>query len=251
MLLKGGRSEAKDGVAAMDRPKIFNVGFHKTGTSSMHAAFEILGLRSQHGIAINKPKPKAAQISLPLDNRKVMEIAVPRMMQADAFSDFPYPMLYRELDKQFPGSKFILTTREPGAWIKSVQRHYQFQSRKPDGVLEWIYGVPTVVGHDHRLLQIYHAHNAAVRTYFKDRPNDFLEVSIESLDFKPLCEFLNLPNPEQPFPVRNRGEDKEKNKRQKRAFLSRARVKIRKLVSKFYHTARQKSGFNGSRRTEN
>ena len=217
----------------MDRQKIFNVGLHKTGTTSIHTALEILGFRSEHGIPINKPKQKATQISLPLDNQKVMEIVIPRVMQADAFSDFPYPMLYRELDERFPGSKFILTTRDRGAWIKSVQRH--FQHRQPNGLFEWIYGVPTVVGHDQRFLEVYDAHNAAVRTYFKDRPNDFLEVSIESLaDFKPLCEFLNLPDPEQPFPVRNRGEDKERKKRQKRAVLSRARAKIRKLVSKVF-----------------
>ncbi len=124
----------------MDRQKIFNVGLHKTGTTSIHTALEILGFRSEHGIPINKPKQKATQISLPLDNQKVMEVVIPRVMQADAFSDFPYPMLYRELDERFPGSKFILTTRERGAWIKSVQRH--FQHRQPNGLFEWIYGVP-------------------------------------------------------------------------------------------------------------
>ena len=226
----------------MDRQKIFNVGFHKTGTTSVHTALEILGFRSEHGIPINKPKAKATQIPLPLTNQKVMEVVIPRVREADAFGDFPYPMLYRELDEAFPGSKFILTTRDAGAWIKSVQRH--FSPRIPNGLFEWIYGVPTVVGHDQKFLDVYNSHNAAVREYFRDRPNDFLEVSIESLtDFKPLCEFLGLPSPEQAFPVRNRGEDKERKRRRKR--FSKARGIIRGLVGKIYRPYRTEK--NGSK----
>ena len=204
----------------------------------MHAAFEILGYRSEHGMKINKRK--GIQISLPLDNEKVMEVVAPIVMQADAFSDFPYPMLYRELDKNFPGSKFILTTRETQAWINSVHRH--FLHRAPDGLFEWIYGVPTVRDNRSRFIEVYETHNAAVRKYFENRPHDFLELSIELLkDFQPICEFLNLPCSEEPFPIKNRGKYRGLRRRFKPVrdgwkHVWKAPAKIRKLVFGTFRT---------------
>ena len=39
-----------------------------------------------------------------------------------AASDMPIPLLYKKLDKAYPGSKFILTIRDEEKWLKSVER---------------------------------------------------------------------------------------------------------------------------------
>lgn len=189
----------------MQRQKIFCIGFHKTGTKSLHAAFKLLGMRSEHGIRINKPK--GILIEPPLDNSKMLDVALPRVAQSDVFSDIPWPLLYRELDELFPGSKFILTTRDPKAWISSVERH--FSNRSPNGVMEWIYGVPEISQHLDRCLEVFNSHNSAVREHFKNRPSDFMEIGIENLtSFDPLCRFLQIDGPGVPFPFEGRQQDR-------------------------------------------
>ncbi len=46
--------------------------------------------------------------------------------QYDAFQDNPWPMLYRELDRTFAGSKFILTVRPVDKRIKSVVSAFNY-----------------------------------------------------------------------------------------------------------------------------
>ena len=96
------------------RPKVFCVGFHKTGTKSLGAALATLGYR------VAGPRgtldPQIATNALPLALRLAGDF--------DAFQDNPWPILFKELDAAFPGSRFILTLREPAAWIASVVRHF-------------------------------------------------------------------------------------------------------------------------------
>ena len=42
---------------------------------------------------------------------KVHDMAYAMVDRFDAFEDNPWPVLYKELDARFPGSKFILTRR--------------------------------------------------------------------------------------------------------------------------------------------
>ena len=56
----------------------------------------------------------------------------------DAFQDNPWPILYKELDRQFPDSKFILTLRPSDEWIRSVVSVF---GDEETAVREWIYGV--------------------------------------------------------------------------------------------------------------
>ncbi len=85
------------------KTKVFVVGFHKTGTSSLATALTILGY-----------KVCGAQnhLSRPLINGN-LEPFVELAKKYDAFEDDPWPILYKEMDKHFPGSKFILTYRDP------------------------------------------------------------------------------------------------------------------------------------------
>ncbi len=72
--------------------KVFCIGFNKTGTSSMHRLFTELGLRSFHGYYSHIP------------------VTDPLYREFDCFSDGDQHD-YALLDRTFPGSRFIITTR--------------------------------------------------------------------------------------------------------------------------------------------
>jgi hypothetical protein len=190
------------------RPKVFGVGFQKTGTSSLDDAFRILGYRADKGVFINTPDKRSIHIPPPLTNANVLARVLPLAYNHDAFSDNPWPLLFREMDARFPGSKFILTVRDPQRWLASLERH--FGATQSD-MLQWIYGVPCVRGHAARCLEVYGAHNEAVRRTFARRPGSLLELDIErSPGWDELCRFLALPVPEVPFPHANQAEERER-----------------------------------------
>ena len=130
--------------------KIFGIGFQKTGTSSLNRALALLGFNAAGGIRINHPKGVA--IEPPLTKEKILPIALAQAVEADAFSDNPWPLLIRELDTEFPGAKFILTQRDPDRWLASMVRHF---GDTPNDVTQWIYGVPFPKGNEVRCLHVY------------------------------------------------------------------------------------------------
>ena len=132
-----------------------------------------------------------------------------------ALCDLPIPALYDKLDKAYPGSKFILTTRPDGKWLNSVQKHFDehfnpvregwgrdvFSHR----IHNEIYGRTDFDAET--FLAAYKKHNAAVLEYFKDRPNDLLVMNMDkNAGWESLCTFLGKPVPSEPYPVRNIGK---------------------------------------------
>lgn len=161
--------------------KIFGIGFHKTGTSSLAEALSRLGfsVTGPNG----KEDPNISQNALDL-----IKDLVPRY---DAFQDNPWPVMYREVDRLYPGSKFILTVRPPEDWIRSVMRHF---SGSTTPMREWIYGFGDPEGHESAYLDTYNRHNREVLEYFTNRPEDLLVMRItEGEGWEVLCPFLRLP----------------------------------------------------------
>jgi uncharacterized membrane protein YkvA (DUF1232 family) len=193
-------------------PKVFGIGFQKTATSSLDAAFRILGYDTDNGVFINvADKTQSLWIEPPLTADNVLAAVLPIAERREAFSDNPWPLLFRELDARFPGSKFLLTVRQPQAWIGSMVRHFD---DRPSDMLQWIYGVPCVAGNEPRCLEIYEAHNSAVRAHFASRPGDLLEIDVlNSPDWTAPCAFLSKPIPDAPFPHENAAERREQMRR--------------------------------------
>lgn len=192
-------------------PKVFGIGFQKTGTSSLDEAFRILGYRTDKGVFINAPaKRDSIFIDPPLTSAKVLERVLPIAQEKDAFSDNPWPLLYRELDRLFPGSQFVLTVRDSQQWLTSLVRHY---GDSESDMLEWLYGCRSIPGEEARCLAGYEAHNAAVRKHFASRPNALLEIDIERApQWGALCAFLSRPVPAQPFPHANAASERERKR---------------------------------------
>ena len=177
--------------------KIFCIGFHKTGTTSLRDALRHLGY------SVTGPN----ETRNPRIAEEVLDIAFSLVDQFDAFQDNPWPIIYKELDTEYPGSKFILTTRPVEEWIMSAIRHFD---TKDTPMREWIYGVGHPVGHEEVYIERYMRHYREVEEYFKDRPDDLLTMNLPQGDgWEKLCTFLGKGVPSIPFPHSNKAEDRE------------------------------------------
>lgn len=91
-----------------NRPKIFCIGFNKTGTTSLHQFFLSAGLRSTHNhywpIASHMPSGKEY------------------FNNYQCFSDGEKSS-FVNLQRWFPNAQFILNTREERAWVLSRVKH--------------------------------------------------------------------------------------------------------------------------------
>lgn len=64
----------------------------------------------------------------------------------------------------------------------------------PNALHQAIYGVPYPAGHEDIWLERYNRHNAEVRAYFADRPNDCLFLNLEDgISYEKVCAFLDRP----------------------------------------------------------
>ena len=173
------------------RQKVFCVGFQKTGTTSLQYALSLMGYRVAGIFSVRDLQTPEAMLERALN-------LVPRF---DAFGDNPWPSFFRELDIAYPGSKFILTTRDPEQWYDSAYKHFGKNGSK---MREWIYSAASPVGHSEEYINRFTNHALDVRDYFAERPADFLEFDVAKNDgWEALCAFLDKPVPRRQFPRLN------------------------------------------------
>lgn len=180
--------------------KIFGIGLNKTGTTTLGGCLEILGYRQ-------KGYSKALCRDIVLDgNFDNVNATVARY---DAFQDWPWPLIYKYLDRQWPGSKFILTLRKsPEKWLESIKKHSltaspRFNARKI------AYGYHYPFGHEAEYMAAYRRHEEAVREYFRDRPDDLLVLNWDEGDgWDELCAFLGCERPRESLPHMNAAEER-------------------------------------------
>ncbi|MCS4119427.1 sulfotransferase family protein [Salinibacter ruber] len=170
--------------------KIFGVGMQRTGTGSVARALRVLGYDSEH---------------FPVDLWH--DRSHPILFQNDAFFDNPIPIIYQELDERFPESKFILTVRDEDDWLESceflfTEKREAFGFDTSERIQEMhraLYGLNHFDADSFRTA--YRRHNEEVKQYFSDRSDDLLVLDIAQEDkWTPLCSFLGVERPEEPFP---------------------------------------------------
>ena len=199
--------------------KVFCLGFQKTGTTSLAQALELLG----YSVCGYWPFRDLADYAQP-DLADVMSSRVDTLAQQyDAFKDTPWPLYYREMDKRYPGSKFILVTRNVDSWIKSAVVDF---SDWPNAIHNHIYGVPYPKGNELAWIERYERHNAEVIDYFQGRP-DFIHLHLNNGDvnWENLCGFLGHEVPDQPWPYKN-----SRARKQSRQILKRIKKKLLTLA---------------------
>ena len=208
--------------------KIFEIGLAHTGTTSLNDALNMLGIKSCH---------------CPLDETTYKEVfggkyELTVLKHYQAITDVTALPIYPQLDKTYPGSKFIWTIREKQAWLKSMARvnemwltylhkstwqkfWIQFredrplQGRKPALKSAWnrvqtdkcleLNRLLTFGGlafqDESRLSYVYDQHHRNVSDYFKDRQQDLLVIDIcQGDEWEKLCPFLDKAIPAKSFP---------------------------------------------------
>jgi hypothetical protein len=184
--------------------KVFCIGLNKTGTRSLHDALQILGLRGLHWggpdpvVALRRgPEIRAAVERCLREGRPLLD----DIEDADAYSDIlALSTNFDVLDRQYPGSRFILTVRDIDAWVDSRRRHVEANvERQARGEYPGTFLTVDEPAWRAEMTE----HHRRVLAYFADRPDDLLVIDIAAGEgWEELCPFLGLAVPTQPFPSR-------------------------------------------------
>ena len=175
--------------------RVFGIGLNKTGTISLHEALTVLGYRSLHwgGPEVRKVVERAAEEGRPL---------VDDLPDHDAFSDIlALSTRYALLDRQYPGSRFVLTTRPVDEWVESRRAHVlRNRERAARGEYQGTFlAIEPDAWRDE-----FTDHHRDVARYFAGR-DDLLTMRITEGDgWDVLCPFLGRTAPGTEFPWRHR-----------------------------------------------
>ena len=173
--------------------KIFGTGLSRTGTTSLTKALQCLGVFGIHHAPFLFPKI--------MESRDILN----GISEYDAFIDSPFSYFYESLDKIYPNSKFIHTTRAPEDWIKSFK---WLMGNSSTPMSRMFYEVEEF--NENAYLEKFLHHDQEVREYFSDRPDDLLIIDISKIyGWHQLCDFLNKPIPDTDYPNTNQRSNKE------------------------------------------
>lgn len=186
------------------RQKVFVIGFHKTGTSSLGKALQLLGykvcgsLKEGFGVS-TKSKTYKEDLMTIAGNVKLFDTY-------NAFQDTPWFLLYEELYVKFPEAKFILTIREEQSWLQSVQKHFASGNF---AYHSFIYNSLDSLMEAEHYVETYKNHNDNVISFFKKEQADLLVLDIKASNkWKLLSDFLQLEAPKTEFPHANKAKDR-------------------------------------------
>ena len=201
--------------------KVIGVGVGRTGTLSLKAALERLGLGPCfHGRHVldhpdRLPLWEAAAAGRTVDWKAVLA-------GYRSTVDWPGAAFWRELAAAFPDARLILTVRDADGWYASVQRtiYRMFGDGPTDERIaearRVVPGLDIFTAFHRRMIwdgffagrfadreyaiRAYEEHNASVR---REIPPDRLLVVEPGVGWEPLCAFLGLPPPTEPYPHLN------------------------------------------------
>lgn len=165
--------------------KIVGIGLNKTGTKTLR--HYLMGMGCKH-------KTYDIEAFENLQNGELEKVFA-EMDDYDSFEDWPWPLIYKEIDEYFDDALFILTKRKnPETWYKSLCK--MAVRRGPFKNFEkYIYGYAMPQGRKKEHIAFYNNHNHEVREYFKDRPHKLLEITWgEGSEGERIAKFIGKPN---------------------------------------------------------
>jgi hypothetical protein len=205
--------------------KVIGAGFGRTGTMSLKVALETLGFDPCYHMTevFAHPEHTGFWISAwrgePADWDGILG-------EYEAAVDWPACTFYEELMERHPDAKVILSVREPERWYESVRntiyelsvvipRHpiyrigYKLVSffvfrgpgnRNLADAIIWQGTFDDRFEDKHHAIEVFERHDAEVQ---RRVPKDRLLVYDVKAGWGPLCEFLGVEEPEEPFPRTN------------------------------------------------
>lgn len=192
--------------------KIVGASFGRTGTRSVCAALEMLGLGPCHFMKALSADPAHARSWLRAADGETPDWD--RLLAGySATVAWPGAYFWRQLSRAYPSAKVLLIVREPQSWYDSVAR--TLYRTRPTGLsdgaagdahhhaIERIVWQGTFSGRftdrDHAI-GVYLSHLDEVR---RSLPRDRLVEYVQGSGWQPLCAAFGLDIPDTPFPHEN------------------------------------------------
>jgi len=132
-----------------------------------------------------------------------------------ACCDLPVCTFYEDLARIYPDAKFILTTRDPTSWYRSCANTIapEYNITFPRSILFWLRGMSSFCSMitDLTIQDFGYCdfnNEEMMKKHFVERnervkatiPADRLLVFEAKDGWAPLCKFLNVPVPDEPYP---------------------------------------------------
>jgi hypothetical protein len=220
--------------------QVIGAGFGRTGTLSLKAALERLGFAPCYHMT--------EVLSHPVMIYQWLDLAEGRSTDFDAVLggyqatvDWPAAAYWRELAEYYPDAKVVLTVRDPERWYESMRETILSRAHRKPGLRNRLfltmirlrdsdmYGFVRMTNatvsdkafggrttEKEPLIQAFHDHVREVRETI---PAERLLVYEVKEGWEPLCAFLGVPVPDEPFPRLN---DRDNFWQTARAFSRRA-----------------------------
>jgi Sulfotransferase domain len=180
-------------MRALGYDKVFCIGEPKTGTQSLAAALRFLGFR-------HKGWDRDLWDEFERGDHAAVYEAADRF---ESFDSGPWGALYKELDRRYPGSKFVLSIRDRESWSRSHERHFAADGEGQRQIRPNFWIADYAAKRD-EIVRRYEEKNADVIAHFADRPASLLVMDVCGGDgWERLCPFLGLRVPSRPFPHAN------------------------------------------------
>jgi hypothetical protein len=197
--------------------KVINAGLGRTGTTSLQAALELLGLGPcYHMFDIINSEERLSQWESIICAREIADWRVVFDGYASAV-DGPPAIYYRQIAQAFPEAKVILTVRDAERWYKSTyDTLFQFALRSRESpppassMPGRLYRVTSTMFWDGLFGGRFTDKDHAIEVY--RRRNEEVIASIDperllvyevSQGWEPLCAFLGTDVPAEDFPHAN------------------------------------------------
>ena len=208
-------------IKAIGKPKIFCVGLNKTGTTSLKKEMEI----QEYTVGNQRTAELLFDDWVKRDFKRIIRYC----HTAEFFQDVPfsYPYTFMAMDQAFPGSKFILTTRDSAEeWYNSLIRFHGKlwgNGNVPPTTEDlknatYLYkGSPYYtrfrvhnISEDDPykkdvMIEYYNTHTKIVTDYFRHRPGDLLVINLKNPeDYSKFCNFIGCKPTNEGFPWENK-----------------------------------------------
>lgn len=179
-----------------NRNKVFVLSLHRSGTTSVHHLLRALGYKSLHWPIRDGDRDIRAEVAGHESDLEFVWSSLSSLVsRRDSFSDVPFPVLYKQAARDFPDAKYILVTREPNSWLRSVRSHIGFRKfRVYERVQYWHYfpNQPSRLSaiSTKKLLDLQDVHKEAIESQFALSGN-LLTIPLGSAHVgEEICAFL-------------------------------------------------------------
>jgi hypothetical protein len=190
---------------------VIGAGLGRTGTLSLKVALEMLGFKPCYHMVEVWADPRCmADWIAAADGEPSWEKI---FAGYKATVDYPGCHFWRELAALYREAKVVLTVRDPASWFESTQttifsprmRGRVGEAQALEFLDKTVWGEFGAGLHDRaHMIAAFERHNAEVQRAI---PRERLLVLDVKQGWQPLCEFLGVPVPSQPFPRLNSREE--------------------------------------------